>query len=94
MATCTNGNIVKTPKPCPTVSQPICANGNNAVKIYDNDGCCFRYECECKFEIEPLNTVCHIHFHVQRGILSVCCNVLVFQFVLSTGFTISTGFTR
>uniref|UniRef100_A0A671UAZ1 VWFD domain-containing protein n=1 Tax=Sparus aurata TaxID=8175 RepID=A0A671UAZ1_SPAAU len=47
MATCTNGKIMKTPKPCPTVSQPICANGNNAVKIYDNDGCCFRYECEC-----------------------------------------------
>ncbi|KAM8763409.1 mucin-5B-like [Acanthopagrus schlegelii] len=47
MATCTNGKIVQTPKPCPTVSQPICANGNNAVKIYDNDGCCFRYECEC-----------------------------------------------
>ncbi|XP_074481538.1 mucin-5B-like [Sebastes fasciatus] len=46
-AICTNGNITETPTPCPTVQQRICANGRKAVKVYDDDGCCFHYECEC-----------------------------------------------
>uniref|UniRef100_A0A8D3ASU7 Mucin-2-like n=1 Tax=Scophthalmus maximus TaxID=52904 RepID=A0A8D3ASU7_SCOMX len=35
------------PTSCPTVQQLICANGRNAVKTYDNDECCFQYECQC-----------------------------------------------
>uniref|UniRef100_A0A3B4UC19 Uncharacterized protein n=2 Tax=Seriola dumerili TaxID=41447 RepID=A0A3B4UC19_SERDU len=44
-AVCTNGKVTETQTPCPTVEQPICANGRKAVKVYD--GCCFHYECEC-----------------------------------------------
>ncbi|XP_053177615.1 mucin-2-like [Scomber japonicus] len=46
-AICTNGKVIKTPKPCPTVQQPICANGRKVVKGYDDNGCCPHYECEC-----------------------------------------------
>uniref|UniRef100_UPI0009B43896 mucin-5AC-like n=1 Tax=Monopterus albus TaxID=43700 RepID=UPI0009B43896 len=46
-ATCTNGNVKETPDPCPTVEQPICANGRKAVQVNDKNGCCFHYECEC-----------------------------------------------
>ncbi|KAM6950303.1 mucin-2-like [Lycodopsis pacificus] len=47
IATCTNGTITQTHTPCPTVQQPICANGRKVVEVYDDDGCCFHYECEC-----------------------------------------------
>ncbi|KAK2919592.1 hypothetical protein Q8A73_001796 [Channa argus] len=47
IATCSNGKVTETPVPCPTVQQPICANGRKVAKIYDDDGCCFHYECEC-----------------------------------------------
>uniref|UniRef100_A0A673BZK7 VWFD domain-containing protein n=1 Tax=Sphaeramia orbicularis TaxID=375764 RepID=A0A673BZK7_9TELE len=46
-ATCTDGVVIETPTPCPTVQQPICANGRQAVKVYDDTGCCFHYQCEC-----------------------------------------------
>lgn len=47
-ATCTNGEVSVTPVSCPTVTEPICTNGRRAVKIYEEDGCCIHYECECK----------------------------------------------
>ncbi|XP_032367719.1 intestinal mucin-like protein, partial [Etheostoma spectabile] len=46
-ATCTNGKVTKTSTPCPKVQQPICANGRQVVKVFDDNGCCFHYECEC-----------------------------------------------
>ncbi|KAK2853380.1 hypothetical protein Q5P01_006041 [Channa striata] len=46
-ATCTNGEVTETPVPCPTVQEPICANGRKVAKVFDEDGCCFHYECEC-----------------------------------------------
>ncbi|XP_029318688.1 intestinal mucin-like protein, partial [Cottoperca gobio] len=46
-ATCTNGKITETRNPCATVQQPICANGRKEVQVYDDNGCCFHYECEC-----------------------------------------------
>ncbi|XP_042343147.1 mucin-2-like [Plectropomus leopardus] len=46
-ATCIHGNITETTAPCATQSKPVCANGRQAVKVYDDDGCCFQYECEC-----------------------------------------------
>uniref|UniRef100_A0A8C6M4R3 VWFD domain-containing protein n=1 Tax=Nothobranchius furzeri TaxID=105023 RepID=A0A8C6M4R3_NOTFU len=47
IATCANGQITQKPKLCPSVTPPICLNGRNAVKVYDENGCCFHYECEC-----------------------------------------------
>ncbi|KAG7239607.1 hypothetical protein INR49_028759, partial [Caranx melampygus] len=44
-AECTNGKVTEMQTPCPTVQQPICANGRKAVQV--DDGCCFHYECEC-----------------------------------------------
>ncbi|XP_059209679.1 intestinal mucin-like protein [Centropristis striata] len=46
-ASCINGKITETSTPCPTVNKPICANGRQVVKVYDDNGCCFHYECEC-----------------------------------------------
>ncbi|XP_041795282.1 intestinal mucin-like protein [Chelmon rostratus] len=45
-ATCINGNVTEIPTPCPT-AQPICVNGRQAVKVYDDNGCCPRNECQC-----------------------------------------------
>uniref|UniRef100_A0A8C9X2I3 VWFD domain-containing protein n=1 Tax=Sander lucioperca TaxID=283035 RepID=A0A8C9X2I3_SANLU len=47
IATCIDGKVTETATPCPTVQQPICANGRQVVKVYDDNGCCFHYECEC-----------------------------------------------
>lgn len=47
-ATCIDGKVIEKPAVCPTVLPLICANGRPAVKVYDDDGCCFHYECQCK----------------------------------------------
>ncbi len=49
-ASCINGNITEKPTQCATVPPPICANGHSPVKVYDDDGCCFQYECGCKLK--------------------------------------------
>ncbi|XP_037549257.1 mucin-5AC [Nematolebias whitei] len=46
-ATCSNGEVQVSSDFCPAVTEPICTNGHKAVKIYDEDGCCFHFECEC-----------------------------------------------
>ncbi|KAF7657850.1 hypothetical protein LDENG_00021160, partial [Lucifuga dentata] len=46
-AICTNGQVTEMTTPCSTVQQPICANGHKPVQVYDEDGCCFHYECKC-----------------------------------------------
>ncbi|KAK5935955.1 hypothetical protein CgunFtcFv8_021263 [Champsocephalus gunnari] len=54
-ATCNYGTITKTPTKCPTEQQPICANGRQAYKVYDDNGCCFHHECECVCSILAQN---------------------------------------
>lgn len=49
-ATCVNGTVIEKPTVCPTVQPLICANGRPAKKIYDDRGCCYRFECQCKSE--------------------------------------------
>ncbi|PWA32799.1 hypothetical protein CCH79_00018027 [Gambusia affinis] len=51
-ATCVEGKVTVTATVCPNVTLPICTNGRKPVKIYEQNGCCFHYECECKFKIE------------------------------------------
>ncbi|XP_034144056.1 mucin-5AC-like [Esox lucius] len=45
--TCVNGTIIKTFVACGNVDVPVCENGYPPVKVYDESGCCFQYECEC-----------------------------------------------
>lgn len=51
--TCEDGKVI-TESLCKPVSIPVCENHEPAVKVYDEDGCCFHYECRCKFSIEAL----------------------------------------
>uniref|UniRef100_A0A8C6CZG1 Mucin 5AC n=1 Tax=Moschus moschiferus TaxID=68415 RepID=A0A8C6CZG1_MOSMO len=47
-ATCQgNGVITVSPRHCPRVQKPACANGYPAVEVADHDGCCSHYECQC-----------------------------------------------
>uniref|UniRef100_A0A665WE72 VWFD domain-containing protein n=1 Tax=Echeneis naucrates TaxID=173247 RepID=A0A665WE72_ECHNA len=46
-AVCKDGHVTNTTKPCSPDPQPICVNGRQPVKVVDDDGCCFHYECEC-----------------------------------------------
>ncbi|TSM20287.1 Mucin-5B [Bagarius yarrelli] len=47
-ATCSNGTVIYQPlHQCPPVKQITCTNGRTPVKVYDETGCCFKYECEC-----------------------------------------------
>ncbi|XP_034018488.1 intestinal mucin-like protein [Thalassophryne amazonica] len=46
-AICINGKVYKATIRCPPVQKPICANRRKLVKVYDQTGCCFHYECEC-----------------------------------------------
>ncbi|XP_030058321.1 mucin-5B [Microcaecilia unicolor] len=46
-ATCMdNGNIIYEYVTCPPVIDIICASGLPPKKIYDEEGCCYQYECE------------------------------------------------
>uniref|UniRef100_A0A3Q3F2Q0 VWFD domain-containing protein n=1 Tax=Labrus bergylta TaxID=56723 RepID=A0A3Q3F2Q0_9LABR len=47
MAICTNGTVKTKPFSCSFVEKPVCTNGQPPVKVYDDNGCCFHYDCEC-----------------------------------------------
>ncbi|KAF4010044.1 hypothetical protein G4228_001256 [Cervus hanglu yarkandensis] len=47
-ATCQgNGVITVSPRHCPKVQKPTCANGYPAVQVADHDSCCSHYQCPC-----------------------------------------------
>nr|XP_057944665.1 mucin-5B-like isoform X3 [Doryrhamphus excisus] len=47
IATCSNGMVTESQAVCPKTQELICANGRQAIKVYDSNGCCFHYECQC-----------------------------------------------
>ncbi|XP_029982195.1 intestinal mucin-like protein [Sphaeramia orbicularis] len=47
IATCRDGDIIVKPRECPPVARLVCENKFPPVKVYDEDGCCFHYECQC-----------------------------------------------
>ncbi|XP_060899409.1 mucin-5B-like [Labrus mixtus] len=47
MAICENGTVIMKAFSCPFVEKPVCTNGQPPVKVYDDNGCCFHYDCEC-----------------------------------------------
>uniref|UniRef100_A0AAV2LMW6 Uncharacterized protein n=1 Tax=Knipowitschia caucasica TaxID=637954 RepID=A0AAV2LMW6_KNICA len=47
VATCTNGEVIQSDIICPHPEPIVCANSFPPVKVYDQDGCCWHYECQC-----------------------------------------------
>ncbi|KAG7473977.1 hypothetical protein MATL_G00101660 [Megalops atlanticus] len=47
IASCSNGSTTIKPVQCKPVIMPYCENDHPPVKVYDETGCCFHYECEC-----------------------------------------------
>ncbi len=51
MLTCKNGKVTRERVLCdPITTKPQCDNGLDPVKVYYNNGCCYKYECECEFK--------------------------------------------
>ncbi|XP_023278266.1 intestinal mucin-like protein [Seriola lalandi dorsalis] len=46
-ATCDDGKVITEHVPCESVTMPVCENGYQPVKVYDEAGCCFHYSCRC-----------------------------------------------
>ncbi|XP_034144022.1 intestinal mucin-like protein [Esox lucius] len=44
---CLNGTVRTTFVTCKHVKMPVCENGYKPAKVYDQNGCCYHYECEC-----------------------------------------------
>uniref|UniRef100_A0A3B3CDT9 VWFD domain-containing protein n=1 Tax=Oryzias melastigma TaxID=30732 RepID=A0A3B3CDT9_ORYME len=45
--TCENGKVIIDHVPCKEVTIPACENNQPPVRVYDEGGCCFHYECRC-----------------------------------------------
>ncbi|KAI7814001.1 putative mucin-5AC-like [Triplophysa rosa] len=45
--TCMNGTIEHAPVQCGPVKYPVCENQYPPVKVPDESGCCYKYECQC-----------------------------------------------
>ncbi|KAJ8252215.1 hypothetical protein COCON_G00215270 [Conger conger] len=48
-ATCINGTAVLTPKKCKPLIPIVCENGHSPIKVKNESGCCYHYECEYCF---------------------------------------------
>lgn len=49
-ATCEGNNVVSlSPRQCPEMKAPSCANGYPPLKVDDQDGCCQHYQCQCEW---------------------------------------------
>lgn len=49
-AVCIEDNIVQViPVICNPPPKPTCANGLSPVPVIDEDGCCWHWECDCKY---------------------------------------------
>ncbi|XP_028642724.1 mucin-5AC [Grammomys surdaster] len=47
-ARCEGNNVVSlSPRQCPELKEPFCANGYPPLKVDDQDGCCQHYQCQC-----------------------------------------------
>ncbi|XP_074488742.1 intestinal mucin-like protein [Sebastes fasciatus] len=44
---CDNGRVITEHVHCETVTMPECENGHPPVRVYDEGGCCFHYDCRC-----------------------------------------------
>ncbi|KAL7402045.1 hypothetical protein ABVT39_008606 [Epinephelus coioides] len=47
IATCENGKVITEHVPCKESTMPVCENRHQPVRVYDEGGCCFHYECRC-----------------------------------------------
>ncbi|GLD55652.1 mucin-5AC-like protein [Lates japonicus] len=47
VGTCINGKVTYTHTPCPIQKPVVCANNFPAIEVWDDDGCCSHYECQC-----------------------------------------------
>ncbi|XP_068458542.1 mucin-5B-like [Clinocottus analis] len=45
--TCDNGRVITEHAPCEPVTMPLCENSQPPVRVYDEQGCCFHYDCRC-----------------------------------------------
>ncbi|XP_029289228.1 LOW QUALITY PROTEIN: mucin-2-like [Cottoperca gobio] len=45
--TCKDATVIKVHVQCKPVTKPVCENGQPPVKVYDESGCCFHYDCKC-----------------------------------------------
>lgn len=48
--TCTNGTLIIEHVNCEPANKPDCVNDRQPVRVYDETGCCYHYECPCKFK--------------------------------------------
>ncbi|XP_032437983.1 LOW QUALITY PROTEIN: intestinal mucin-like protein [Xiphophorus hellerii] len=46
-STCEKGKEVTEHVPCKSAPIPVCDNGFEPIKVFDEGGCCFQYECKC-----------------------------------------------
>lgn len=53
--TCENGKVISTHVQCEEPTVPVCENNQPPERVYDKTGCCFHYQCKCKFQWKPFS---------------------------------------
>lgn len=62
------------------MNKPECENGQPPVRVYDQAGCCFHYECKCKCKWK--HKKCHILYNIFLW-CNTQCHYLIFAGVCS-----------
>ncbi|XP_058637797.1 mucin-5AC-like isoform X2 [Onychostoma macrolepis] len=63
IGTCINGTMERKAVHCDPVQYPVCKNKFPPLKVADESGCCFKYECQC-----ICNGFHHLHYITFDGI--------------------------
>uniref|UniRef100_A0A665UL30 Mucin 5.1, oligomeric mucus/gel-forming n=1 Tax=Echeneis naucrates TaxID=173247 RepID=A0A665UL30_ECHNA len=83
--TCEGGKVITEHVPCESVTMTLCENGWLPVRVYDEGGCCFHYDCVCSGWGDPhFITFDGQYYSYQKN----CTHVLVKEIVPQHNFTV------
>ncbi|XP_041853996.1 mucin-2-like [Melanotaenia boesemani] len=85
--TCVDGNVIVSHVPCDPKPTPVCENGYQPIRVYDETGCCFHEECRCicsGWRDRHYVTFDGLYYSFQKN----CTYVLIKEIIAKYNFTV------